>query len=114
MKMMGTERVACCAGRTAAPPLATITSGGTLQQFSGGGSNPITVPHAPVVVDLKIAARHPSQILKSFLKGCCANLTFPVVLDVEHQYADAPHSVSREVRVVPILLQKSIDGFCER
>src|SRR5262249_17446452 len=36
----------------------------------------------------------PSQNLKGFLKGCCANLTFPVVLDVEHQYADAPHALA--------------------
>src|SRR5262249_31637276 len=41
-----------------------------------------------------IAADGPAALLESIPKPCGAELTFRIILGVEHQHADAPHAVA--------------------
>jgi len=65
-----------------------------LQQLRGGGSYPIGVTEPPLKIDLNIAADDPAKLLESFPERRGAELSFRIVLGVEHQHADPPHALA--------------------
>jgi hypothetical protein len=44
-------------------------------------------------IDLNIAANDPAQLLESLPERSGAELSFGIVLGVEHQHADPPHPI---------------------
>src|SRR5262249_8577366 len=64
------------------------------QQLRAGRSYPIGVAEAPLKIDLNIAADGPAALLESIPERCGAELTFRIILGVEHQHADASHALA--------------------
>jgi hypothetical protein len=79
--------------RTTEAPLAKITSGAALNSFVAAAPCPLGIPHAPKILDLNVAADRPSQILESFPERIGTNLTFRIILGIQHQRADPPHTI---------------------
>src|SRR5258708_19131620 len=50
--------------------------------------------HAPAIVDLKIATRHPAQLLQPAFERHSTGLGFRLVLGLRHQHADAPRALA--------------------
>src|SRR5262245_31382567 len=65
----------------------------TRKQLRGGGAFPILIAHSPVEIDRKIAVDRPAKLLKLLPEHHGAALTSRIVLGVQHQRADAPHSI---------------------
>jgi hypothetical protein len=62
-------------------------------QARRAGSYPVGVAQTPMKIDLNIAADCPAELLEPLPERRGAELPCRIVLGVEHQHADAPHSV---------------------
>jgi hypothetical protein len=58
------------------------------QQPPSGGSYPIRVARPPVIIDLKIPADIPAQLLELAPKYLSPNLSLRIALGVQHEHAD--------------------------
>jgi hypothetical protein len=88
-KTIGIERVPLCTASRNGVPLVTITSGVDPDQLRGVGRLAGTA--GPAILDLNIAAVHPTKLSKTLPKCGDARLPFGFVFFGPHQHANPPH-----------------------